>query len=87
MQKSARNAYVVLVTLSVAVMPRAAFAYIDPGTGHLLVQAMIGGIAAIGVMLIGWRTRLSNWLRGRRHTNRLTDSSQEHEAIDQSKKD
>ena len=32
--------------IGVAISPTAAFAYFDPGTGSLLIQAAIGGLAA-----------------------------------------
>jgi len=38
--------------LAMAVLwPVAAFAYIDPGTGSILIQGLIAAIAAIGVAL------------------------------------
>ena len=32
-------------------MPASAFAYLDPGTGSMLLQVILGGFAAIGVAL------------------------------------
>jgi len=34
-----------------AVLPATAFAYLDPGTGSMLLQVVLGGIAAVGVAL------------------------------------
>ncbi len=34
-----------------AAMPVAAFAYLDPGTGSMLLQVILGGIAAVAVAL------------------------------------
>ena len=32
-----------------------AFAYLDPGTGSMLLQVILGGIAAVGVAIkLGW---------------------------------
>jgi hypothetical protein len=31
--------------------PSCAFAYLDPGTGSMLLQVILGGIAAVGVAL------------------------------------
>jgi hypothetical protein len=32
-------------------LPATAFAYLDPGTGSMLLQVVLGGIAALGVAL------------------------------------
>jgi len=40
-----------LAGLAAAAWPAAALAYIDPGTGSLLIQGVIAAIAAIGVTL------------------------------------
>ncbi len=32
-------------------MAESAFAYLDPGTGSMLLQVILGGIAAVGVAL------------------------------------
>jgi len=45
-----RFEHVVLVLLLLSVAP-AAFAYLDPGTGSMLLQVILGGIAAVGVAL------------------------------------
>lgn len=39
---------ILLVCLS---LPVTAFAYLDPGTGSMLLQVILGGIAAVGVAL------------------------------------
>ena len=42
----------VLIVCSLSVsLPRPAFAYLDPGTGSMFLQLLIGGIA--GVLVIG----------------------------------
>ena len=42
------------------------FAYLDPGTGSMLVQLLVGGVAAVGVaMRLYWR-RLLRLLRIRK---------------------
>jgi hypothetical protein len=33
--------------------------YLDPGTGSLLLQAVVGGLAGIGVAYKAWRSKLS----------------------------
>lgn len=37
--------------LLLAVFPIAAQAYLDPGTGSMLLQVILGGVAAVGVAL------------------------------------
>jgi len=43
-----RSWFVVFLLLIVA---EPAFAYLDPGTGSMLLQVILGGIAAVGVAL------------------------------------
>ena len=43
-----RSALVVFVLL--LLLERPAAAYLDPGTGSMLLQALLGGVAAIGVI-------------------------------------
>lgn len=45
-----RFGYVILVLLLFCAAP-SAFAYLDPGTGSMLLQVILGGIAAVGVAL------------------------------------
>jgi len=40
-----------LVMILLAALPEIAFAYIDPGTGSILIQGIIAAVAAIGVTL------------------------------------
>ena len=37
-----------LYIFTLIVFPTNAFAYLDPGTGSIILQAIIGGIAALG---------------------------------------
>ena len=39
------------------------FAYLDPGSGSLLLQALLGGIAGIAVAFKAWRMRLAARVR------------------------
>lgn len=41
---------ILLIAVS-AISPATAFAYIDPGTGSVLIQGIIAAIAAVGVTL------------------------------------
>ena len=40
-----------LIVLTVALFTQSAWAYLDPGTGSMLLQVILGGIAALGVAL------------------------------------
>jgi len=40
-----------LVVSVLLIAPTSAFAYIDPGTGSMLLQVILGGLAAVGVVL------------------------------------
>ena len=40
-----------LVAASLLLAAGPAFAYLDPGTGSMLLQVILGGIAAVGVAL------------------------------------
>ena len=42
------------------------FAYLDPGTGSMLVQLLVGGVAAIGVALKLYWYRILRLLRIRK---------------------
>lgn len=39
---------VIILTLT-SLVPTIAFAYLDPGTGSMLLQVLLGGLAAVGV--------------------------------------
>jgi hypothetical protein len=40
-----------LIVLVLALFTQPAWAYLDPGTGSMLLQVILGGIAAVGVAL------------------------------------
>lgn len=40
-----------LIVLLLALVAEPAFAYLDPGTGSMLLQVILGGVAAVGVAL------------------------------------
>jgi hypothetical protein len=54
-----------LAAVALAATPADAFAYIDPGSTSLLLQGIIGGIAAFLVMTRSWWQRLLGRARGR----------------------
>ena len=41
-----KNGYLVLILTILLIEPRQAYAYLDPGTGSLLIQMLIGGVVA-----------------------------------------
>jgi hypothetical protein len=43
----------------------AILAYIDPGSGSVLLQALLGGVAALGVTMKLYWKRIRRLLRGR----------------------
>lgn len=49
------------------------FAYLDPGTGSILIQALLGGVAALGVVLKVWRHRIASFLRIQRKKDSPAD--------------
>lgn len=49
---SGRGTHVVLIALGVALgRPAAAHAYLDPGTGSVMLQLLLGGVASVAVLL------------------------------------
>jgi hypothetical protein len=42
------------------------FAYLDPGSGSLIVQLLVGGVAALGVSVRMFWARILSFLRIRR---------------------
>ena len=40
-----------LLTITLVLIAPPAWAYLDPGTGSMLLQVILGGIAAVGVAL------------------------------------
>lgn len=44
-----------ILLLAMLSLSEPAWAYLDPGTGSMLLQVILGGIAAVGVALkLGW---------------------------------
>jgi hypothetical protein len=62
-----------IVTL-VTTMTSPVFAYIDPGTGSIFLQALIGGIAAFLFVIRGYFYKLRNLLsRGFKRGGKASD--------------
>jgi hypothetical protein len=56
-------------------LPRTVFAYLDPGTGSMLVQLLVGGVAAVAVTAKLYWHRILRLLRIRKDEPEL---DQEH---------
>lgn len=50
LKRPTRLAVLVLLVLPWLTAPKAAYAYLDPGTGSILLQIIIGGVAGVGVV-------------------------------------
>ena len=50
-----------MVVAWVAIFPPKAYAYLDPGTGSLIVQSLIAAIAAVGFGLRHYWGRIRGW--------------------------
>ena len=48
---AARMAFIPWLVLPWLAVPKAAQAYLDPGTGSILLQVLIGGVAGLGVIV------------------------------------
>ncbi len=58
-----------LVTMCALLVCPPALAYLDPGTGSMLLQVLLGGVAAIGVALkLYWHRFTSFFQRGKSAT-------------------
>lgn len=47
---------------AILLFTQSAYAYLDPGTGSLILQAMVGGIAAAGVAFATMRHQITDFL-------------------------
>ncbi len=65
-----RSWYFVILLLFIPVLPL--FAYLDPGTGSMIVSAIIGALATVAFVLKGWFYKIF-----RRKKKAAEDSSEE----------
>jgi hypothetical protein len=56
----------VTVAIALSLLPTVASAYFDPGTGSLLIQAAVGGLAAIAVFWGNVKAFARNFLSKRK---------------------
>lgn len=59
---------VVLVLAVIALTPRDAAAYLDPGSGSLLIQGLVATLAAAGYALRMYWGRIRGWVARRGET-------------------
>ena len=52
--------------LSILVFPTTAFAYVDPGSGSVIVTTILGLIAAVGYTFRKYFYKLKNLIRGKK---------------------
>jgi hypothetical protein len=52
-----------LILIWTALFPTEAFAYLDPGTGSLIVQSLIAALAAAGFALRLYWGRIRSWFQ------------------------
>jgi hypothetical protein len=55
-------------------MPSAILAYIDPGTGSILLQVLIGSVVGVFIMFRQSVAHMVSWLRGGRRRNEAVSS-------------
>ena len=46
-------------------MPEKAFAYLDPGTGSMVIQALIAAVAGAGYTIAVYRDKITNFFKKR----------------------
>jgi hypothetical protein len=54
--------WIVAVALVVVLAPRAAWAYVDPAAGSVLLQLLLGGVAGLLVAIKLYYRRVATWL-------------------------
>lgn len=68
-----KNNFVVWVMLFGMLVPLDVFAYIDPGAGSALLQGIIGGLAAVVVVLKLYWYRVMRFLGIRKDSSKKVD--------------
>ncbi|SFJ55474.1 hypothetical protein SAMN04515648_4580 [Phyllobacterium sp. CL33Tsu] len=59
--------YSTLAALSASyfvLLSSSAYAYLDPGTGSMILQGIIGGALTVSVVVSGYYYRLKGWFTG-----------------------
>jgi hypothetical protein len=73
------NKIFIVITTSLVIGGGAlpAYAYLDPGTGSMLIQGIIGAVAAVGVALKLYWHKLKILISGRKAEDDATKKSQD----------
>ncbi len=64
-------------SLAAGIWALPAYAYLDPGTGSMLIQGIIGAIAAVGVTLKLYWHKIKLMISGRKPKDEKTGESRE----------
>lgn len=56
----------IAVTLLLALLSSPAYAYLDPGTGSMIVQGLVAGLAVASAAVAAFWTRIRQLFSGRR---------------------
>ena len=63
------------IFIIMAIYPSAAFAYLDPGTGSIILQVLIGAIAAIVATIKLYWQKLLNFFRVKKKIKNKVDKT------------
>jgi len=55
---------IILVLIAIAALEVPTYAYLDPGTGSMVLQALLGGLAAALVVVRAYWSRIRSLLTG-----------------------
>ena len=62
-KKEKKINFVLLICLFLIIFPRNSFAYLDPGTGSIILQALLGALAAIGASISIYWSKFKNFFK------------------------
>jgi hypothetical protein len=69
----------ITITILVVLVSSPAYAYLDPGTGSMLVQGLLAALAVASAGIVAFWTRIRQLFSGRKSPNRPADRD-EHDA-------
>jgi hypothetical protein len=67
----------VATTITAVGFPTAAYAYLDPGTGSMILQGVIAAVAAGGIAMTSFWHRITGWFRRDNGTSQGADSGED----------
>jgi len=79
-----KNNTVILAMFVGMLVPLEAFAYLDPGSGRVLLQGIIGGVAAIGIVLKLYWHRVLGFLGVRKDSPKSVDGEASEQVVNKS---